>query len=147
MPAAGTTGSTETPLDLPTVGRMFTLFGRALRLRCPHCGRGPVLQGWKPRSWARARDRCSGCNFNFTRSNDRYFTGAMFCNLLLAESVFAGGFLVSVLLTWPDVPWDALTYGGAATMVILPVVSYPVAMVLWLTMDVLVRPVTRSELI
>lgn len=146
MPAPGATGSTETPLDLPTVGRMFTLLGRALRLRCPHCGRGPVLRGWGPRSWASARERCSGCNFRFMRSDDRYFTGAMFCNLLLAELVFASGFLAGVLLTWPDVPWDALTYGGAATMVILPVVSYPVAMVLWLTMDVLVRPVTHAEL-
>lgn len=80
------------------------------------------------------------------RSSESYFTGAMFCNLLLAELVFACSFLAAVLLTWPDVPWDALMYGGAAIMVMLPVVSYPVAMVLWLTMDVLVRPVTSAEL-
>lgn len=146
LPAAGPSSSTETPLDLPSFGRMFVLFGRALRLRCPHCGRGAVLQGWGPRSWARARERCSGCNFRFMRSSESYFTGAMFCNLLLAELVFACSFLAAVMLTWPDVPWDALTYGGAAIMVTLPVVSYPVAMVLWLTMDVLVRPVTSAEL-
>lgn len=138
--------TTESSLDIPSFGRAFRLLARAFRLRCPNCGVGRVLQGWSPGRWSRVEERCSGCTFRFTRGDERYFTGAMFCNLLLAELVFACSFLACVLLTWPDVPWDAFMYGGAALMVVLPVASYPAAKVLWLTMDVLVRPVTRDEL-
>ena len=138
--------STDTDLSLPSLRRSVTLLGRALRLRCPHCGEGPVLRGWRPGIWGSARERCSGCGLRFTRSDDRYFAGAMLCNLLAAELFFALSFVAAVLLTWPDVPWDGLTYAMAAAMVVGPVAFYPVSMVLWLTMDVLVRPVTPDEL-
>lgn len=131
---------------MPSLGRCLTLLGRAMRLRCPHCGGGKVLEGWRLRCWGAVRERCSACGFRFQRSDDRYFAGAMLCNLLLAESLFAVGFITAVLLTWPDVPWDALTYGGAACLLVVNTTFYPVAKVLWLTMDVLVRPVTREEL-
>ena len=138
--------STDSALDLPSMGRGLTLLGRALRLRCPHCGGGAVLQGWHPRRWGMARDRCAGCGFRFTRSDERYFAGAMICNLLVAELLFALGMVAAVLATWPDVPWDGLTYVAAAGMVVVPFLFYPVAMVLWLTVDVLFRPVGADEL-
>lgn len=143
QPAARTT---ETDLALPTLGRIVTLLGRAARLRCPHCGRGAVLAGWHPRQWGTARERCPACGFRFMRSDDRYFAGAMLPNLLVAELLFAIIFLVVAMASWPDVPWDALTYGVGALMIVGPMALYPVAMVLWLTVDVLVRPVTPDEL-
>lgn len=71
----------------------------------------------------------------------------MLSNLLIAEMLFAIGFLAVLALTWPDVPWDALTYGAAIGMALAPVVMYPVSRVLWLAMDVSIRPVTPEELV
>ena len=132
--------TTETDLAVPSLGRAFRLMGRALRLQCPHCGKGRVL-----RSWSAVRERCSVCNFRFERSSDNYFAGAMLANLLIAEVLFAIA-LVSVLLaTWPEVPWTLLQYGGAAAMLLLPVVMYPVSKVVWLAGDLLIRPATPQE--
>lgn len=69
----------------------------------------------------------------------------MFTNLAVAEGVFAIGLVAMLFATWPDVPWTALTYGGAAVMFVLPVLFYPVSKVAWLALDVLVRPVTPNE--
>lgn len=139
--------TTETALTLPSIGRSALLVSRALRLRCPHCGGAPVIAAWRVgRPWGAVRERCAACGFRFERSDDRYFAAAMLINLISAELLFAFGFLVAILLTWPEVPWDALTYGAAAGMLVLPLLFYPVSKVLWLTIDVLLRPVTPAEL-
>ena len=70
----------------------------------------------------------------------------MLVNLLMAELLFFVSFVSGILLTWPNVPWDAFTYGGAAAMLFLPALLYPFSKVLWLAVDVLVRPVAPSEL-
>ncbi|HYW31669.1 MAG TPA: DUF983 domain-containing protein [Gemmatimonas sp.] len=134
--------TTETGLALPSLATIVRIAGRAFRGKCPNCGRAPVLSGW-----ATVRPGCTACGFRFERSDDGYFVGALFANLLLSESIFAGGFLVALVLTWPDVPWDALTYGGAAGMLSLPALTYPLSKVLWLAIDVCVRPVTPAELL
>lgn len=126
---------------MPSVARAAALLGRALRLRCPHCGRGKLFA----HRFA-VRDRCAACGFRFERSDDHYFGGAVFCNLMLAEGLFFVSFVTALVTLWPNVPWDALTYGSMAAMVILPVVLHPFSKALWLTVDVLVRPVTREEL-
>ncbi len=97
--------------------------------------------------WAQVRPNCTACGFRFERSDDGYFVGALFANLLLSESIFALGFLSALLLTWPDVPWDALTYGGAAGMLLMPALTYPLSKVLWLAIDICVRPVTPAEML
>ena len=52
-----------------------------------------------------------------------------------------GALLVGILLvTWPSPPWGLLTYGGAALMVVLPVVFYPFSRTLFLGFDLLFRP-------
>lgn len=145
MPASFRT--TDSPLALPSVHRILLLGGRALRLSCPHCGEAPVLARCTSlRKWGSVRARCDACNFRFERSDDSYFSGAMLTNLLMSELLFAIGFLISVIALWPDVPWDFLTYAGAAGMVLTPALLYPVAKLLWLTIDVLVRPVMPNEL-
>jgi uncharacterized protein (DUF983 family) len=42
--------------------RSARLFGRALLLRCPRCGRAPVLDGWFG-----VRPRCTVCGLRFDR--------------------------------------------------------------------------------
>jgi uncharacterized protein (DUF983 family) len=139
--------NTESPLTLPTVSRAARLLGRFLRLRCPNCGAGAVLARWRVGlPWGAVRPNCPACGFRFERSDDRYFAGAMLVNLISAELLFAFGFVAAVMLTWPEVPWEGLTYGAAAAMLLLPLLFYPVSKVLWLTIDVMVRPVTPPEL-
>ena len=136
----GGTGTTETPLEMPTFRRALLFAGRAVRLRCPNCGVGKVLGGF-----GTVRDRCSECHFRFARSGPEYFTGAMFCNFLIAEFLFATCFATAVVMTWPDVPWDAMTWVAVAGAVIVPVTMYPFSKIAWLTIDTLVRPVTPEE--
>ena len=146
-PESDSPRTTESGLEMPSLGQTARTLGRALRLRCPHCGGAPVLAAWSGvQAWSAVRERCTACGFRYERSDDRYFGGAMFVNLMVAELLFAVSFVAVILLSWPDVPWDAVTYGGAATMIFLPALLYPVSKVLWLAVDVLVRPVGGEEL-
>lgn len=138
----GGLGTTETPLEMPTFRRAMMYAGRAIRFRCPNCGVGKVMG-----SWGKAVERCSHCNFRYARSGPEYFTGAMFCNFLIAEFLFATCFASAVVLTWPDVPWDAMTWVAVVGAVVVPVTLYPFSKVAWLTIDTLVRPVTPEELV
>jgi len=125
---------------MPTLKRATLYASRALRFRCPNCGEGKVMG-----SWGSVRERCSHCNLRFARSGPEYFTGAMFCNFLIAEILFATSFATAVLMTWPDVPWDAMTWIAVAGAVIVPIVLYPFSKITWLTVDTLIRPVTPEE--
>lgn len=134
-------GTTESPLEMPTFKRVTLFAGRAIRFRCPNCGVGKVMRGW-----GTVNERCSHCHFKFARSGAEYFTGAMFCNFMIAEFLFATCFATAVVMTWPDVPWDAMTYVAVAGAVIVPTLLYPFSKVTWLTVDTLVRPVMQEEL-
>lgn len=138
----GGLGTTESPLEMPTFRRTMLYAGRAIRFRCPNCGVGKVMG-----RWGKAVDRCSNCNFRFARSGPEYFTGAMFCNFLIAEFLFATCFATAVLVTWPDVPWDAMTWVAVIGAVVVPTLLYPFSKVAWLTIDTLVRPVMPEELV
>ena len=132
---------TESPLALPTFERALAVLWRVLRLRCPHCGRGPVLQ--PP---AAVRLRCSRCGLRFERSSHNYFSGAMFFGLLIGETLFAIALAATIIVTWPSVPWDTMTYVAPIGMIVVMLALLPVSKVVWLGVDVLVRPVTASEL-
>jgi uncharacterized protein (DUF983 family) len=112
----------------------------AIRLRCPHCGTGKVMRG------ILLRERCDTCGLRFERTDDNYFGGAVFFGLFCGELVVAFALLITVLLTWPHVPWDGLLYAIViGSLAALPV-SLPLAKVVWLHVDTLVRPVQPDEL-
>lgn len=138
--SADKTRHAETPLRMPTAAHAARGLGRLLRLRCPDCGNGNVLG-----RWGRVRSRCGACNFRYERTQDSYFSGAMFFGLLLGEGIFALTLLIVVVASWPDVPWDALTFGAPLGMLLILPVLLPVSKVIWLSVDVLVRPVLPEE--
>lgn len=138
----GALRTTESPLELPTLGRACVLLGRVLRLRCPHCGRGAVLT-----RRASVHRRCAACGLRFERSDDGYFSGAMYFGLMMGETVFGLALLVTMLASWPDVPWDALTYIAPIGMIVVMLLLIPFSKVVWLAVDILVRPVTAAELL
>lgn len=133
--------STDTPLALPSVGRLSVLLGRCLLVRCPNCGSGPVLT----RSLIRIRERCPSCNLRYMRSDDNYFDGAMFCSIMIMEALFGVGLAASIILLWPNVPWDAITYIATGGMIVLGLAMQPLGKVAWLFLDVMFWPIVAGE--
>jgi uncharacterized protein (DUF983 family) len=117
------------------------MLGRALRLRCPHCGGRPVLK-----DWFHLRERCPRCRLNLERGENDYFLGAYTLSLIAVETVFALGFLLVLVLTWPDPPWAAIQWGGAIVLTASVIGWYPFAKLLWLAIDLVFRPVAYKEL-
>ena len=61
--------------------------------------------------------------------------------------VFALVLLVVLLLTWPEPPWRAILYGGAALMIVTPTVLYPWSKTTWLAIDLVFRPIEREDFV
>jgi hypothetical protein len=70
----------------------------------------------------------------------------MMWNIVFAEGMLVVMGVVIGILTWPDVPWTLLQWAGVALMAIVPFVFYPFSLGFWLANDILIRPVTESEM-
>jgi len=114
---------------------------RALMLRCPHCGSRGILQ-----SWFRLKERCPRCHLHLHREETDYFLGAYTIMLIAVEMMFGIGFLVILLVTWPNPPWDAIEWGGVIVLTAGVLVAYPFARTLFLAIDLTFRPVSSLEL-
>ena len=55
--------------------------------------------------------------------------------------------LAILLLTWPNPPWTLLQWGSAVFMVVLPLAFLRHARILSLSLDLLLRPPERSDLV
>jgi uncharacterized protein (DUF983 family) len=114
---------------------LWRMLGRAVLLRCPACGGGPVFL-----RWFRMAPSCPSCGLRFTRGEPGYWLGAYFINLVAAETIFSlllGGIL---WWTWPNPPWGALVWELGIAMVLAPVAVYPFSHTLFLAVDLLFRP-------
>jgi uncharacterized protein (DUF983 family) len=138
--ARSDTRNSETPLEMPTASALVRTMSRTLRLRCPHCGQGRVLR-W----WGAVIPRCASCNFRFERSDESYFSGAMFFGLMLGEFIFGLTLLAVIVSMWPAVPWDTMSWAIPAGMVVVMILMIPFSKLVWLAVDVLVRPVHPRE--
>jgi uncharacterized protein (DUF983 family) len=119
--------------DVPrSVSRYFL---RALRLRCPHCGGGPVFV-----RWMKVLPACPSCGISFERGERGYWLGAYLVGLVLVMTVFTAWWLAVLLVTWPDVPWGFLHASTFVLMGLTPVLAYPLSHVLFLAFDLAVRP-------
>ena len=129
-------------LSIPSFGNTLKLMWRAIRLRCPNCGSRGVLK-----SWFTLNTQCRSCGIRFERGESQdYFLGGMMFNIILAEFIFAVGFVTTLVVMWPDVPWDNLEYILAACAIAAPIILYPFSRVIWLAFDLLLRPVTPEEM-
>jgi hypothetical protein len=88
---------------------------------------------------------CPRCHLILDRSEADYFLGGYVINFVTAELLIVAGGLAVVLLTWPDVPWEALKWGLILLMLPAPVAFYPFAKTLWLATDLLFRPPTLRD--
>ena len=121
--------------------RVLQVIGRAARLRCPHCGGGPVLV-----HWFKMRGRCGNCGLAIERGERDYFIGSMMFNLVVSELLFAAAFVTTLVVAWPNVPWDFLQWAAPLAMGIAPFVLFPFSKLVWLGFDILLRPVTPDEI-
>ena len=113
-----------------------------LRFRCPYCGRGAVLTGLFS-----MHERCAVCGFAFKRGNPAYFSGAIFINYLLGAGASLILFLLVLVATWPNVPWNVLAYAAPVGVLAVVLLLYPVSKMILLAVDVRMRPITEDELI
>jgi uncharacterized protein (DUF983 family) len=124
----------------PSAGSSRTRFAllaawRALGLRCPYCGARGVT-----RRWVTVRPVCPRCGLRLDRGEADYWIGALLFNLIAAETLFAAGLGLTLVLTWPRPPWDALYWGSIVGMIVLPIVTYPITKLVWLAFDLVFRP-------
>jgi uncharacterized protein (DUF983 family) len=126
----------------PGMRRIVVVLWRAVRLRCPHCGGGPVLE-----HYFKMRARCGNCGLALERGERDYFIGSMMFNLVVAELLFVAAFVATLVTTWPNVPWDTLEWAAPLAMLAAPFALFPFSKLTWLGFDILLRPVAPDELV
>jgi uncharacterized protein (DUF983 family) len=111
------------------------MVARALRRRCPSCGGGALFRGW-----IHPVPACPRCRLRLDRGEHDHFLGAYAINFIVAELLLVAFLVGLAVATWPDVPWRFIQFGGAALMVLMPIVFYPFARTLWLAIDLILQP-------
>jgi len=129
-----TFGLTERQVSLPASGsqRLLTTFGRALRRRCPYCGAPDVFDGWFT-----LKKRCPGCNTLFEHE-EGYFLGSYVVNLGFTELITV--LIVIWLITGTDLSVLQMQLSGVALAVLMPILFYPLALLLWVALDISIHP-------
>lgn len=116
--------------------RLRSLYARALRLRCPACGGGPVFV-----SWFTMCPCCPSCGIRYDREPEGgYWVGSYTINLFVTEAVFLIVFVGALYLTWPTPPWDLLLYGDVGLMLLFPIFFFPFSKTLFVAVDLTFRP-------
>lgn len=105
------------------------LMARGLRRQCPRCGAGDLFT-----SLFDIRDPCPRCGLVFERE-EGYWLGAMIIAFVIIESVFGLSLVATMLLMWPDVPWNAILIVGVAATLIGPVLISPWTRTIWMAVD------------
>ena len=131
----------ETELRLASASEIARLLGRALILRCPNCGKGPVLE-----HWFKLRVRCGNCGLRLERGEHDYLSGSILFSYALVTLVFAITLVTVLVSTWPNVPWEILGWGLPLLIAVLVVALFPFSKLIWLAFDLMLRPVTPEEL-
>jgi uncharacterized protein (DUF983 family) len=109
------------------IGRMLSLLGRGLRLKCPRCGVGSLYA--RP---FRMRAKCRDCGLTFEREQG-YFVGAIYLNYAATIAVAVPGFLV--LDAWASWTIDRQLALWVPFAVIFPVLFFHHSRALWLVVD------------
>jgi uncharacterized protein (DUF983 family) len=130
-----------TRIEELSLSRAVRLYARGLTLRCPNCGAGRLLS-----TWFRFKPKCEGCGMRTDRGEEDFFLGGMMWNIVMAEGALLLTAVLVGVLTWPDVPWNVLRWGGTVLMAAVPFLFYPLSLTTWLASDILIRPVTAEEM-
>lgn len=108
---------------------MSRRLARALLRRCPRCGSRGIFTGW----WA-LRASCPRCDLTYERE-EGYWLGAIAVNTGATILAFAVVFVASIVATWPDPAWGAVSMITVTTCVLVPIVFYPLSKTIWVAVD------------
>jgi uncharacterized protein (DUF983 family) len=123
------------PLDAP---RLRRILGRALRLRCPRCGRSALYSGY-----FRMHERCAACGLRYEREQG-YFVGAIYVNYMATVAIAAGTVLLLDSLVGLSLTQQLVL--GIALAALVPLLFFRYSRSLWLSVDYLVTTADeRSE--
>jgi len=112
------------------VTRLGRALDRAVRLRCPRCGRSPLFTGWFT-----MHEHCAVCGLVYEREQG-YFVGAIYVNYAVTVAIAVGAVLV---LDWTiGLTLRAQLALGIALVTLVPLVFFRYARSLWLAVDHLV---------
>jgi hypothetical protein len=89
--------------------------------------------------------RCPACGLVLDRKESGYALGGFWLNMLFAEGTTALLFITTLVVTWPNPPWNLLQYGLPALALLTPILFYPFSKTLFLALDLAVRPASREE--
>ena len=110
--------------------RLGRALDRAVRLRCPRCGRSPLFTGWFT-----MHEHCAVCGLVYEREQG-YFVGAIYVNYAVTVAIAVGAVLV---LDWTiGLTLRAQLALGIALVTLVPLVFFRYARSLWLAVDHLV---------
>ncbi len=107
--------------------RFWMLLDRALRLRCPICGRGKLY-----RSWFSMHAACPHCGVRFEREPG-FFLGSIYINYGLTVLIVSIAY--PILLFGYGFAETPLLAGALAFTVLFPLLLFPWARSLWLGFD------------
>jgi len=105
------------------------LLARGLRRRCPRCGAGDLFP-----SLLTIHDPCPRCGLVFERE-EGYWLGAMIVAFAAVEVAFGLAFVITMLVTWPDVPWNAVLVVGLVVTAVVPFLISPWTRTIWMALD------------
>jgi uncharacterized protein (DUF983 family) len=115
------------------------LLWRGLTRRCPNCGQGGLF-----RRWFTMAERCPRCDLVFDREPG-WILGAMTINTAWTFAAILATMVGGFVLTWPDVPANAVSVAAAAAAIITPLVGYPFSKTVWVAIDLAMVPPTDQE--
>lgn len=110
---------------------------RAIRLRCPVCGRGRLF-----RNWFLMHPTCSECGFRYERAPG-YFLGSIYFNYGLTTLIVIAAYLA--LFFTEALPQQQTLILLLAFSVLFPIVFFRWARSLWMAFDHYVDPKPRDE--
>lgn len=112
---------------------------RGLRRRCPVCGQDKLF-----RRWIAMVDDCPGCGLTFQRVPGQWL-GSWFLNVLLAQVLVIVILLGGSIAAYPDPPLLLLGLVGGAVTVAFPIWFFPYSRMLWVAIDLAMRPLEFEE--
>ncbi len=125
---------TERPVVLPEGGlaRLSVASARALKRSCPYCGGGHVFKGWFT-----LKERCPHCN-TLVEHEEGFFLGSYVINIGVTELITV--LIVVWLIAGTDLSVLQMQIYGVALAILMPILFYPFALLLWVALDLAIHP-------
>lgn len=116
---------------------LIRYLGRAARLRCPACGRGPMFRGW----FAMNR-RCAHCGLWF-EPDPGFYLGSIFVNYAVTAVIASASYLIPMI--WLGRPPGWLIVPAVGFCLVFPPAFFRHARALWLGVNLYLSPADASE--